>query len=259
MVRIKTPEDIATLKVAGNHLAQVLTYVGSFVRPGISTEELNEKAEEKMKELGDTPAFLGYTPEWAHEAYPAALCVSVNDTVVHGIPNRDPKEIKEGDIVSLDSGVVHNNLYTDSAFSMIAGEGTKEHRKLLQVTKEALEVGIQAARVGNTVGDIGHAIAAHIKPHGYGIVTALAGHGVGYEIHEEPLVPNVGRPGEGVHLEAGMVLAIEPMVTLGNGDVTFLDDGYTVLTKKGEVSAHFEHMVAITDEGPVVLTRRENE
>lgn len=259
MITIKTPEEIEKLKVAGNHLAQVLSHVAEHVAPGVSSEKLNDLAEAKIEELGDTAAFLGYQPDWAYSKYPAALCVSVNEVVVHGIPNVDPITLKEGDTVGIDAGLVHEGMYVDSALTLVVGEGDKETRALVQATKEALYVAIKAARAGNTTGDIGYAVQEFVKSKKYGLVKDLAGHGVGYAVHEEPNIPNFGNPGEGPELKAGMVIALEPMVNMGSGEVDFHDDGYTVTTKDGSKSAHFEHTLVITDGDPIVVTRRDNE
>lgn len=256
MITQKKPEEIELLKTSGAHLAEVLMHVRDHTKPGVSTDTLNDLAEAKIEELGDEPAFLGYTPDWTTRPYPAALNVSINNVVVHGIPNENPQIIQEGDIVSIDCGVVHEDMYTDSALTVIVGEVSPEVKRLVQVTKEALDAGIRAAQLGNTIGDIGAAIEGIITPHNFGIVTDLAGHGVGYGVHEDPYIPNIGRVGEGPELKEGMVIAIEPMVTLGDGEVIFLDDGYTVITADESFSAHFEHTVAITANGPLVLTRR---
>jgi methionyl aminopeptidase len=254
-ITIKTQNEIELLKVAGGRLNEVLTRVSEKIIPGVSTDELNDLAEELIRSYGDTPSFLGYTPEGAPRPYPAGLCVSINDVVVHGIPNEDPQTLKEGDIVGIDCGLIHNGMYVDSARTVPVGAVDEAAKKLMQVTKEALEAGIAAARAGNTVGDIGHAVESIIRPHGYGIVTDLCGHGVGYAVHEPPFIPNVGEKGREEKLVEGMVIAIEPMVNEGKGAVKFLPDGYTVKTKDGSRSAHFEHTLVITEGAPLVVTR----
>ncbi len=257
MITVKTPEDIVLLREGGKRIARVLETVAASVIPGVSTEELNRIAEELIEEMGDTPSFLGYTPEGVHRPYPAGLCVSVNDTVVHGVPNEDPQILQEGDLVGLDLGLTHEGLIVDSALTVCVGEPDERARMLMAVTKNALEAGIRAARAGNKTGDIGAAIEAVVLPSGFGIVTDLCGHGVGYAVHEEPFVPNSGPAGTGALLKPGMVIAIEPMVNEGgSGEVLFLEDGYTVKTKDGSRSAHFEHTLVITDGDPEVLTRR---
>jgi|AntRauTorckE6833_2_1112554.scaffolds.fasta_scaffold27368_2 methionyl aminopeptidase len=259
MITIKTPEDIENLKISGKHLAEVLSYAAAHVKAGVSTDTLNDLAEQKIEELGGRAAFLGYKPDWARMKYPASLCVSVNDVVVHGIPNVNPIILQEGDTVGLDAGYVHEGMFTDSALTVIVGEGDGKTKALVEATKEALKRAIAAARAGNTTGDIGHAVESFVKPLGYGLVRELAGHGVGYEVHEEPTIPNYGKPGKGEKLEVGMVIALEPMLNMGTGDVDFHDDDFTVTTADGEKSAHFEHTLVITDGDPVVVTRREGE
>lgn len=259
MITTKTPEEIEKLKIAGKRLGEVLSHVAAHIKPGVSSDYLNDLAEAKIAEFGDTPAFLGYKPDWADTKYPAGLCVSVNDVVVHGIPNVDPIVLEEGDTVGIDAGLVHEGMYVDSALTVIVGEGDKETRALVQTTKEALYKAIKAARAGNTTGDIGHAVEEFVKEKGYGLVRDLAGHGVGYAVHEEPNIPNFGNPGEGVELVPGMVIALEPMLNMGTGEVDFHADGYTVTTADGKRSAHFEHTLVITDGDPIVVTRRDSE
>ena len=259
MIKKKTPEDIENLIISGKHLAEVLSHAASHVKPGVSTDTLNDLAEAKIAELGGEASFLGYKPDWADVAYPASLCVSVNDVVVHGIPNVNPIILQEGDTVGLDAGYIHNGMYTDSALTLIVGEGDKETRALVQSTKEALYVAIKAARAGNTTGDIGYAVEEFVKKRGYGNVKELAGRGVGYAVHEEPSIPNFGNPGQGVMLEPGLVIALEPMPNMGTGEVDFHKDGFTVTTADGKKSAHFEHTLVITEGDPLVVTRRENE
>jgi len=259
MITTKTPEDIEKLKISGKCLAQVLSAAADAVAPGVSTDTLNDIAEAKIEELGGKAAFLGYKPDWTDMKYPASLCVSVNDVVVHGIPNVEPIILQEGDTVGLDVGFIYEGMYTDSALTLIVGEGDKETRALVQTTQEALYKAIKAARAGNTTGDIGYAVEKFVEEKGYGLVKELAGHGVGYAVHEEPNIPNFGIPGEGPELKAGMVIALEPMVNMGTGDVDFHNDGFTVTTADGKKSAHFEHTLVITDGDPIVVTRRESE
>ena len=251
---IKTKEEIEILREGGRRLAKVLYKVKEMIKPGISTKDLDVYAEKLIREMGDEPAFLHYRPEGADKPYPASLCVSVNDEVVHGIPNKK-RILKEGDIVSLDLGLKHKNLFTDMAITVPVGEVKKENLKLIQITEQALRVGISAARAGNTVGDIGHAIENFISPHKYGIVEVLAGHGVGRAVHEDPHIPNFGKAGKGTKLVPGMVIALEPMINLGTKNVTIDDDGYTFRTADGSRSAHFEHTILITEGEPEVLTK----
>ncbi len=254
MVNIKTKEEIDILREAGKVHAFILQTLQEAVQPGVSAMELDTLARAMLEEYGMRPAFYNYTPEGVSYPYPAALCVSVNDEVVHGIPLEDII-LEEGDIVSLDLGVEHKNLITDSAITVPVGFVSEKVEALLKATKKALEKGIEAAQPGNTVGDIGHAIESFVKPHGYGIVKILAGHGVGYSVHEDPYIPNYGKPGTGEKLVPGMVIAIEPMLTLGGDEVAVTEDEYTYVTYDGSLSAHFEHTVAITEQGPVILTK----
>lgn len=257
MATQKTAEEIKILQEGGKRLASVLKKVVDAVEPGVSSSELNTIAETAIEALGDTPAFLHYTPSGATRPYPAALCVSVNDEIVHGIPNEEEKILHEGDIVSFDIGLIHQDLVTDSAYTVGVGEISSEDETLMEVARESLFRGIDAARVGNHVGDIGHAIASFVEQHGYAIFKELVGHGVGYEIHEDPHIPNVGKPGAGAALRPGMVVAIEPMIGRGGDVIELLDDGYTYRTKDGSRSAHFEHTIAITEEDPIIITQWE--
>lgn len=251
---IKTPEQIEKIREGGKHLAMVLAETAKQVRPGISALELDAFALNKIKELGDEAAFLGYKPTGHHKPYPGALCVSVNSEVVHGIPVADTI-LKEGDIVSLDLGVKHKGFFTDHAVTVAVGAISKDKQKLLDVTREAMYAGIEAIKPGARVGDIGHAVTAYAKSQGkYGIVEVLAGHGVGVAIHEDPFIPNYGKQGKGEALVPGMIIAIEPMLTLGTKHVVDCDDGYTIKTEDGSPAAHFEHTVLITETGYEILT-----
>lgn len=254
-VNIKTEEDIAVLREGGRRLAEILQKVAAEVWPGVSARALNSLAEKLITEGGDTPSFLHYSPSGAKRAFPAALCVSVNDEVVHGIPNETEKILKEGDIVSLDAGLKHKGLFTDCAITVGVGKIDTRAKKLLETTKKALAVGIKAVRAGATTGDVGFAIESFINPFGFGIVRELAGHGVGYAVHEAPFVPNFGKKGEGVVLKTGMVLAIEPMLNEGGAAIKLDSDGYTYRTKDGSRSAHFEHTIVVTDKGAEILTQ----
>lgn len=254
MIRLKSKEEIKIMKEGGKRHAEILRLVAKKVAPGVSTKELDDYARKLIKEGGDKSAFLGYTPEGVSYPYPAALCVSVNDEIVHGIPNKK-FILQEGDIVSLDLGLIHGGLITDGAITVPVGKISKEAKQLISVTKKALEVAIKAAKPGNTTGDIGHAVESFVKPFGYGIVKILSGHGVGYSVHEDPYVPNYGKPGTGEKLVPGMVIAIEPMLNLGSEYVCATDDEYTYITEDESISAHFEHTVAITEKGPIVLTK----
>jgi len=219
------------------------------VAPGVSTADLDATAERRVRAAGAEPAFKGY------RGYPATLCASVNQQVVHGIPNRTP--LKSGDIVSLDMGVKLNGYYGDSAVTVAVGAVQDDVAKLLRVTQEALDKGIAQVKVGGRISDIGHAIQAHVEAHGFSVVREFVGHGIGASLHEEPQIANYGEPGRGPRLAEGMTLAIEPMVNMGKPAVKVLADGWTAVTKDGSLSAHFEHTVAVTKDGPVVLTARQ--
>jgi methionyl aminopeptidase len=254
MILIKTPEEIEILREGGKRLATVLYKVKEIVKPGVSTLELDTHASKLIREMGDYPAFLNYRPEGASFPYPASLCVSVNNEVVHGIPNKE-RVLKEGDIVSIDLGLKHKGLYTDMAITVPVGIVSNSSIKLMKVTEEALYVGIEIAHGGNRVGDIGHAIESFVRPHKYGIVEILSGHGVGRAIHEDPYVPNFGKAGTGTKLVSGMVIAIEPMLNNGTKNVVLDKDGYTFRTADGKKSAHFEHTILITEGKPEILTQ----
>jgi methionyl aminopeptidase len=256
MITIKTAEEIKILREGGKHLAEVLYKVKEKITPGISTKELDTYALKLIKEMEDTPAFLNYRPAGATVSFPASLCVSVNDEVVHGIPNED-RILKEGDIVALDLGLKHKGLFTDMAITVPVGKVNTASQKLIQVTEQALQVGIDNALAGNTVGDIGYAIEhfVHSRKEGkYGIVEILSGHGVGRAVHEDPFIPNFGKRGKGEKLIPGMVLALEPMLNNGTKNVTLDEDGYTFRTADGKKSAHFEHTILITDGEAEILT-----
>lgn len=255
MIVIKTREEIEILREGGKRLATVLHKVKEKVAPGVSTKELDLYAEKLIREMGDTPAFLNYRPAGARTPFPASLCISVNDEVVHGIPNKKIM-LKEGDIVSLDLGLKHKGLFTDMAITVPVGKINSADKKLLEITQKALQVAIDAAQGGNTVGDIGSSVETFVKSQGkYGIVEALSGHGVGRAIHEDPYIPNFGRAGKGEKLVPGMVVALEPMLNIGTKNVTIDEDGYTIRTADGKKSAHFEHTILITEGQPEVLTK----
>jgi len=252
-VIIKTPEEIEIIREGGKILAKILLKASKMVKPGISTYDLDQYVYKLIKEGGDTPAFLNYKPEGASSAFPASLCVSVNNEIVHGIPNRN-KILKEGDIVSLDLGIKHKELFTDHAITVPVGKISVKDKKLLEATKKSLEIGIWAARGGATVGDIGFAIESFVY-HRYGIVRELAGHGVGKKIHEDPYVPNYGKAGKGQKLIPGMIIAIEPMLNTGRDGIVSATDGWCIKTADGSRSAHFEHTILITDGDAEILTK----
>ncbi len=254
MVTIKTKKDIAILREGGCRHAVILRELAAMVRPGICAAELNASADKMIAEGGDKSAFLNFKPKGAARAYPASLCVSVNDEVVHGIPNEGDKILKEGDIVSLDFGLNHRGLFTDAAMTVAVGSISPELEKLLEVTKEALMAGIKAAKGGKKTGDIGAAVQRFAMTNGYGIVKELAGHGVGYDVHEEPFVPNYGEAGKGTVLKPGMIIAIEPMFNLGTKDIILADDDFTYRTADHKPSAHFEHTILVTKGNAEILT-----
>lgn len=249
---IKTPEEIEILREGGKILAEILDMVAKKVKPGISTWELDQYAYKLIKEKNDDPAFLNYRPDGHSKPYPASICSSVNNEIVHGIPKRGVI-LKEGDIVSLDLGLKHKGLFTDHAITVGVGAISKRDQTLIDDTKESLDIGIWAAHNGSTVGDIGHAIESFVHKR-YGIVKELSGHGVGKEIHEDPYIPNYGKAGKGAKLVPGMVIAIEPMLTSGSAKIYVSDDGYTVKTADGSRAAHFEHTILITEGEPEILT-----
>ena len=250
-ISIKSKEDIEILRESGRRLAHVLEKAAAYVRPGVTTGEIDAYVKKLITDGGDKPAFLHYQPFGAEYPYPGSICISVNDEVVHGI-GRD-RVLKEGDIVGLDGGVTHKGMISDSAVTVPVGEIKDEHKKLIEVTKQALYAGIKAAKCGAYVNDISKAIEASV-PKKYGIVKILSGHGVGYKVHEEPYVPNFDDGVKGPKLVPGMCLALEPMVTMGTDDVYLADDGYTFITMDHKKSAHFEHTILITDGAPEILT-----
>jgi methionyl aminopeptidase len=251
---IKTPVEIEILREGGKRLATILYKVKDKVAPGVSTLELDQYALKLIKDGGDEPAFLNYKPEGADFPFPASLCTSVNDGVVHGIP-RANEVLKEGDIIAIDLGLKHKGLFTDMALSVAVGEISNGSKKLLEITERALMTGIAEARGGNRTGDIGHAIESFVKPYKYGIVEVLAGHGVGKYIHEDPFIPNFGKKGTGAKLVPGMVVALEPMLNNGTKNVKLDKDGYTFKTADGKRSAHFELTILITEGEPEILTK----
>ena len=251
---IASDSEKRALIEAGKRLSFVLHACAMRVAPGVSSEELDAYAEELIRTQGDEPAFLGYTPHGATRPYPATLCVSVNDEIVHGIPNEVPKILKEGDIVGLDLGLIHEGIVVDSAVTVAVGKTDSPSESLMRSTRESLEAGIAAARAGNRVGDISHAIEQVLRRDGYAVVKALGGHGVGGKVHEEPFIPNAGRAGTGDILREGMVLALEPIATAGKAAVVLAPDGYTYRTKDGSRSAHFEHTILVGKGEALVVT-----
>lgn len=256
---VRTPEERADLIEAGRRLGTVLAALEKAVRPGVSTKELEDIANTMIREGGDVPAFEGYTPEGARRPYPAALCVSVNDEVVHGIPNESPRTLKEGDIVALDLGLVHNGIFVDSALTVGVGKIDTSALNLMRATQNSLEAAIAAARPGARVGDISHATEKAFKGTGFSVVKVLGGHGVGRAVHEEPFIANAGHPGTGPEIVEGMVLALEPIANEGRASVILAKDGYTYRTQDGSRSAHYEHTILVEKEETIVVTRRPGE
>ena len=248
--------DIEILREGGRRLARHVRTLASKVAPGISSAELEAKAREMVAKDGDEMAFLGYKGRKDKEGFPSGLCVSVNDVIVHSPAGQNGRVIEDGDVVCIDFGIRHRGLFTDHAITVIAGVARgSEDERLLRGTKEALAAGIASARVGGNTGDIGHAVEEIAKNHRFGFPRNLSGHGVGLKVHEEPHVPNFGEPGTGEKLVEGMVIAIEPMMTLGSGELYIDADGHSYRTKDGSRTAHFEHTVLITKDGPEILTR----
>lgn len=252
---MRKAEEIAALKESGKRLAFIVSELAKMAKPGVSSLELDAKARELAAAAGGTPSFLNYKPAGARRPYPAAVCVSVNDVIVHGIPNEKPKTFCEGDIVGIDMGLTWGGFVTDVSVTVPVGSVDGEAVKLVNAAKEALQVGIEAAKPGVNVNDIGKAIERFVKPTGFSIAEELGGHGVGRKVHEEPFVPNFTIQGKGAKLVPGMVIAIEPMLNEGTGRVVFDPDGYTVRTGDGKRSAHFEHTVIITENGSEIITK----
>ena len=248
MIVCKSPAELERMRAANALVAEVLAELAAMVGPGVTTKDLDASAEKLVRAAGAEPAFKGY------RGYPSTLCASVNEQVVHGIPSTRP--LGEGDILSLDMGVKLNGFFGDSAVTVPVGRVSEEAAKLLRVTRESLEKGIAQVKLGGRISDIGHAIQQHVELHGFSVVREFVGHGIGAALHEEPQIANYGEPGRGPRLAEGMTLAIEPMVNLGRAGVKVLSDGWTAVTSDGSLSAHFEHTVAVTKTGPLVLTRR---
>ncbi|QRN85368.1 type I methionyl aminopeptidase [Clostridia bacterium] len=247
MITIKNDEDIKKMREAGRIVAQVHDLMRQMVRPGISTAELNQAAEQLIYQAGAEPSFKGYG------GFPAGLCISIDDEVVHGIPGE--LLLKEGTIVSIDAGAYLNGFHGDAAISLPVGEIDEDRKRLLKVTEESLYKGIEQARIGNRLGDVSHAVQSHCEKNGFSVVRDYVGHGIGENLHEDPQVPNYGPPHRGLRLQEHMAIAIEPMVNLGKHHVKVLSDGWTVKTLDGKPSAHFEHTIVITAEGPQIMTK----
>lgn len=248
MIMLKSPRELAHMRAAGRILAGVKDLLRAMVRHGLTTKEIDTEVEAFIVSKGATPAFKGY------RGFPATVCISINEEVVHGIPS-PKRKLREGDIVGLDLGCIVEGYYADCAITLPVGMVSARAQELLDVTRESLDKAIVQCRAGNRLGDISHAVQAHCESHGFGVVRAFVGHGIGRNLHEEPQIPNFGDPGRGQIIKAGMVLAIEPMVTMGSYDVRILEDRWTAVTADGSWAAHFEDTIAITESGPDVLTR----
>ncbi len=247
MIIIKSSDEIARMRKPNRIVAELLDYLEGLIRPGISTKELDTRAETFIVKRGGRPAFKGY------HGFPATICASVNEEVVHGIPGK--RRLKEGDIVGIDLGVILDGFYGDAAKTFAVGKIDRQAQRLMKVTEESLYKGIEQAVPGNRLYDISHAVQTHAERAGFSVVRDFVGHGIGRELHEEPQVPNYGPPHQGPKLEAGMTIAIEPMINEGTWQVKVLKDGWTVVTADGKRSAHFEHTIAITENGPEILTK----
>ena len=248
MIILKSPREIALMRAAGHILAEAMQRLHALVKPGISTAEIDREVEDFILNRGAKPAFKGY------RGFPATVCTSINEEVVHGIPSPQ-RRLKEGDIIGLDLGCVVDGYHADCALTLAVGEVPPRVQELLDVTRESLDRAVDQCRPGRRLGDISHAVQEHVERHGFSVVRQFVGHGIGRELHEDPQVPNFGEPGRGLVLKPGMVLAVEPMVTMGSWEVRILPDRWTAVTEDGSWAAHFEHTVAISENGPDVLTR----
>jgi methionyl aminopeptidase len=247
MVHIKSTDDIEKIRKASEIVGRTLQFLSQYVQAGITTLELDSIAESEIRKTGARPAFKGY------RGFPSTLCVSINEEIVHGIPS-SRRKLKDGDIVSLDLGAIWDGFYGDAARTFAVGTITKEAKRLVDVTRESLNIAIDHAREGNRIGDIGFAVQKFVESYGYSVVREFVGHGIGRNLHEDPQIPNYGKPGQGPRIKAGMVFAIEPMVCQGGPEVEILEDNWTAITRDRSLAAHFEHSLAITEDGPVVLS-----
>ncbi len=254
MIKIKTPEEIQLMRNAGRVTAEVLDIMREAVRPGISTGELDRLAEEHIRKNNGIPAFKNYKPAFNMTPFPGTICASINEEVVHGIPDFN-RILQEGDIISIDVGAYVNGYCGDAACTYPVGEISDKRRKLLEVTEESLNRAISSALKGNTLGDIGHAVESYVKSYGFGVVRDYTGHGIGRKMHEAPQIPNYGKAGQGMTLKAGMTIAIEPMIMSGREKVKTGANGWTVSTADGSDAAHFERSIVILDDGPEILTK----
>ena len=257
MIKLKTTEEIQTLREGGKILADVLEQLTKMVEPGITTLQLEEKAQALIKEAGGQPSFKGYKSTKQGSAFPTALCTSINEEIVHA-PAKPARYLKNGDIISLDIGMKYKNLYTDTAVTVIVGEVDERVKKLVKVTKECLDLAIKQVKPGNTLLDVAQAVQINAEANEFGVVRELVGHGVGHAVHESPQVPNYdsGEQLKDIILKPGLVIAIEPMLTMGGWEITTGDNNFSYTTKDGSLSAHFEHTVAVTEDGHVIITEK---
>ncbi|MCK4363934.1 MAG: type I methionyl aminopeptidase [Candidatus Aminicenantes bacterium] len=244
-------EEISTIRKSNQIVAKILAELGKMITPGVQTKELDEYAELRVKEMNAIPAFKGY------RGYPASLCTSINEEIVHGIPSS--RRLRDGDIISLDFGALYEGYYGDAAVTYPVGEITPKAKKLIKAAEETFYKGMEQMKPGKRISDISFAIQSHVESQGFSVIRAFVGHGIGLSLHEEPQVPNFGSPGRGPKLKSGMVLAIEPMIAMGNWDVEILDDNWTAITRDRSLSAHYEHTVAITQKGPEILSLSDEE
>jgi methionyl aminopeptidase len=250
MIIRKSPQELEKMRRAGRITAEARDRVAAAVRPGVTTRDLDAIAEEAIRSAGATPSFQGY------RGFPASICTSVNEEIVHGIPGK--RVLKEGDLISLDVGAIWEGYHGDSAVTVFVGEPPSDQaEKLVRVTEEALEAGISQIRAGGRLSDIGHAVQQVVEGAGFSVVREYVGHGIGRSLHEDPQIPNYGPPGRGIELRPGLVIAVEPMVNMGGWETRALEDGWTVVTADGSLSAHFEHTIAVTEDGPEILTALE--
>ncbi len=248
MIIYKSPTELDVMREGGRIVGQILDELEPLIQPGIRTRDLDLYAEKRSRELGAVPAFKGYRD------YPASLCVSVNEEIIHGIPSG--RILQEGDIVSLDFGVLYEGFYSDSAMTVPVGEISSEAKKLIDVAKRAFFQGIEQVKEGNRISDISAAVQRSVESEGFSVIRQFVGHGIGRALHEEPQIPNFGVPGRGAKIKPGMTLAIEPMIATGNWEAEVLDDGWTAITKDKSLAAHYEHTIALTDKGPEILSTR---
>ena len=249
MIYIRSLEEVEKIRESNRIVADTIAFLGKEIKPGKSTLALDKLAEEYIRSQDAQPAFKGY------HGFPASICASIDEQVVHGIPSQ--RELQDGEIVGIDVGALKNGYYGDAAFTFAVGQVDETRQRLMRVTENSLYKGIEKARAGNHLSDIGHAIQTYVEPHGFSVVRSLVGHGIGTQLHEAPEVPNYGNPGRGPELKPGMCLAIEPMVNVGTFEVESLEDGWTIITVDHKPSAHFEHTIAITESDPLILSTRE--